>query len=209
MKICSKFIEIALRHRCSPVNLLHIFRIPEDTYLSLLFLERHLTFLVLTDPSNKVSLRLLYWSKFGVCIIYELLHVWTQVDMISKSKSILNDNLWQGRRCYFFNARICHLLDIMPMLHLLIKRINLCWKRNHLTMRWSCPNRDLYVQSQQQKHQNNVWNIFKGNNKDTRRMSLTSFWCLSCKLWTSLAMRSLVVRDLRSKTKGSRFESSY
>ena len=27
-KLQSNFIEIALRHRCSPVNLLHIFRTP-------------------------------------------------------------------------------------------------------------------------------------------------------------------------------------
>ena len=26
--------------------------------------------------------------------------------------------------------------------------------------------------------------MFKVNNKDTRPTSLTSFWCLSCKLWT-------------------------
>ena len=28
LKICRKFIEIALRHGCSPVNLRHIFRTP-------------------------------------------------------------------------------------------------------------------------------------------------------------------------------------
>ena len=40
LKICSKFtgehnfIEITLRHRCSPVNLLHIFRTPFPKYTS-------------------------------------------------------------------------------------------------------------------------------------------------------------------------------
>ena len=37
------------------------------------------------------------------------------------------------------------------------------------------------VQSQQWKHQINVWNImFKVNNKNTRTTSVMSFWCLSC-----------------------------
>ena len=43
--------------------------------------------------------------------------------------------------------------------------------------------RQLLVQSQQRKHQNNVWNLFKVNNKDTRRTSATSLWCLYCWLW--------------------------
>ena len=38
--------------------------------------------------------------------------------------------------------------------------------------------RHLLVQSQQWKHQNNVWNLFKVNSKDTRTTSLTSFWWL-------------------------------
>ena len=40
------------------------------------------------------------------------------------------------------------------------------------------------VQSLQLKHQN-VWNMFKVNNKDTRATSMTSFWCLYCQLWTN------------------------
>ena len=34
------------------------------------------------------------------------------------------------------------------------------------------PSRDLLIQSSQSKHQNNVWNLFKINNKDTRRTKL-------------------------------------
>ena len=34
------------------------------------------------------------------------------------------------------------------------------------------PSRNLLVQSQQGKHQNNVWNLFKVNNKDTRTTSV-------------------------------------
>ena len=36
----------------------------------------------------------------------------------------------------------------------------------------------LLAQSQQWKHHNKVWNMFKVNNKDTRKTSMTSFWCL-------------------------------
>ena len=43
-----------------------------------------------------------------------------------------------------------------------------------------------FFQSQQWKHQNNEWNVFKVNNKDTRTTSLTSFWCLYCWLWTNI-----------------------
>ena len=45
----------------------------------------------------------------------------------------------------------------------------------------------LPVQSRRWKHQMNVWNLLKVNNKDTRLMSVTSFWCLYCfycYLWT-------------------------
>ena len=38
--------------------------------------------------------------------------------------------------------------------------------------------RHLLVQSQQWRHQNNVWNLFQVNNKDNRTMSLTSLSCL-------------------------------
>ena len=34
----------------------------------------------------------------------------------------------------------------------------------------------LLVQSQQWKHQNSVWRLFKTNNKDTWIMQITSFW---------------------------------
>ena len=45
--------------------------------------------------------------------------------------------------------------------------------------------RHLLIQSQLWKHQKNVWNMFKVNNKDTRTTSLKSFWCLYCQLWTN------------------------
>ena len=40
----------------------------------------------------------------------------------------------------------------------------------------------LLFQSQQWKHQNNVSNKFKVNNKETRTMLMTSFWCLVIKV---------------------------
>ena len=40
-----------------------------------------------------------------------------------------------------------------------------------------CPTQHLFVHSQQWKHHNNVWNLFIVNNKDTRKTSLTLFWC--------------------------------
>ena len=42
----------------------------------------------------------------------------------------------------------------------------------------------LLVQSQQWKRHNNMWNLFKVNNKDIRTTSLTSFWRLYSDLWT-------------------------
>ena len=32
----------------------------------------------------------------------------------------------------------------------------------------------------QSQHQNNVWNLFKVNNKDTKMTTTMSFWCLYC-----------------------------
>ena len=42
------------------------------------------------------------------------------------------------------------------------------------------PSRYLLVRSQQCKNYNNMWNLFKVSNKDTRTTSLTSLWCLYC-----------------------------
>ena len=42
------------------------------------------------------------------------------------------------------------------------------------------PRQCLLVQSEQRKYQNNMWNLFKVNNKDSRTTSLTFFWCLYC-----------------------------
>ena len=39
---------------------------------------------------------------------------------------------------------------------------------------------DLLDQSQRWKHQDNLWNLFKVDNKDIRKTSLAIFRCLSC-----------------------------
>ena len=39
------------------------------------------------------------------------------------------------------------------------------------------PSRHILVQSQQWKHQSNVWNLFKVNDKDIGTASLNPFWC--------------------------------
>ena len=41
----------------------------------------------------------------------------------------------------------------------------------------------LLVQSQQWKHLNNMWNLLKFNIKDSKTVTLASFWCLYCSLW--------------------------
>ena len=49
------------------------------------------------------------------------------------------------------------------------------------------PIQHLLAQSQQWKHQNVGWNLFKVNNEDTRTRPLTLFCCLCCYLWTDFA----------------------
>ena len=48
---------------------------------------------------------------------------------------------------------------------------------------FSLPSRHLLVQSQQWKQQNNMWNIFRVNKKETRMTSMALFWRHYCKLW--------------------------
>ena len=50
----------------------------------------------------------------------------------------------------------------------------------------------LLVQSQQWKHQKNVWNLFKVNNKDNSLTSMAWFWCLYCQLWIGFTNVSCV-----------------
>ena len=51
---------------------------------------------------------------------------------------------------------------------------------------------NLTIKTLKRRHwnQNNAWNLFKVNNKDTRMTSLTSYWCLYCYLWTNFTQCS-------------------
>ena len=40
--------------------------------------------------------------------------------------------------------------------------------------------------------QNNLWNLFKVNDKGTRKMSVISFWCLYWYVWTDFSAVSIV-----------------
>ena len=51
------------------------------------------------------------------------------------------------------------------------------FQRLHMYLSYVKPSRHLLVQSQQWKHKNNVWNIFKVDNVDPLTPSMT-FWCL-------------------------------
>ena len=55
--------------------------------------------------------------------------------------------------------------------------------RSNKTYEGSILCRHLLVQSINEKNQNNVWNMIKDNNNDTKT-SLMSFWCLYYWLWT-------------------------
>ena len=66
------------------------------------------------------------------------------------------------------------------------------------------PGRYLFVESQQWKRQDNVWNLFKINNKDTRTSSLMSFWGLYCLIWRDFPhCFSISIIDVEQKN-GSR-----
>ena len=58
-----------------------------------------------------------------------------------------------------------------------LSRIRLIFTLNAYLLSWH-----LFVQHQQWKHQENVWNLLKVNNKDTR---MTSLMCLYCSLWAN------------------------
>ena len=67
----------------------------------------------------------------------------------------------------------------------------------------------LLVQSQHQKHQNNMWNLFKANNKQNRTKSLTLlltlnrfhtfFWCFCCCLCISKSCNTFEVLQSNKK----------
>ena len=73
-----------------------------------------------------------------------------------------------------------------------------------LTFRPSLPSRYLLVKSQEWKHQDNVWNLFKISNKDFRDVVLVSllltlngfhtlFWYFHCRLRTSKYRQGIII----------------
>ena len=81
VKVQSNFIEIALRHGCSPVNLLHIFGTPfprnTSEWLSLA-LEGFLGTLALKALGHSVTWAIGHWRG-----TWELRHVGTRVTLFS------------------------------------------------------------------------------------------------------------------------------
>ena len=65
IKLQSNFIEIALRHGCPPVNLLHIFRIPFSKNTS----ERLLLDLT-TESYQSVWLKPYIWLQYKISVSY-------------------------------------------------------------------------------------------------------------------------------------------
>ena len=59
IKLQSNFIKLALRHECSPVNLLHIFRTPfsQNTFRRLLLIESVLLHFVVIEYFNRGKCR--------------------------------------------------------------------------------------------------------------------------------------------------------
>ena len=76
------------------------------------------------------------------------------------------------------NVRILFFAMITQLQLNLVKFTEFDLAGTHLNL--FSPNQHLFVQSQQWKHQNNVWNLFKVSNKNTRRTSMPAFWCLYC-----------------------------
>ena len=76
IKLLCNFIEIALRHRCSPVNLLHIFRtpFPKNTSRWLLLALGHSSHSRYSGTRSTMALNALkaagYLSHFNCLLIY-------------------------------------------------------------------------------------------------------------------------------------------
>ena len=61
--------------------------------------------------------------------------------------------------------------------HKILIHTQSCLETFIMSMNLTQPSRRLLVPNQQWKHQSNVWNLFKINDKDTRTNSITPFWC--------------------------------
>ena len=95
--------------------------------------------------------------------------------MIPPKISLKLRNVWEK---HF--TKSLHFPDLNAVKH---HETDITLSRTKLTARWTSRHY-LIAQSQQQKYLNNVGNLLRVHNKDTRTMSVTSFWCLFCQLWT-------------------------
>ena len=50
----------------------------------------------------------------------------------------------------------------------------------------------LLIRGQQRADQKNVWNLFTFNNKNTKPMSMTLFWCPNCYFWVDFTNCSVL-----------------
>ena len=106
----SNFIEIALRHGCSPVNLLHIFRTasPKNTFGWLLLLDisdysqwvktNHFkNFLTYSELSRMLNLFYLYSISIILLLKYNLTKICSEISKIRMNLRMSQENRKKNR----------------------------------------------------------------------------------------------------------------
>ena len=84
-----------------------------------------------------------------------------------------------------------HINDFKSLFHICRTRLDIMFRLLKDNSNWQ-----LLVQNQWWKHQKNVWDLFKINNKDTRTTSLMSFFCFCCHSGTDLSELALIFQLL-------------
>ena len=135
-----------------------------------------------------IDFLLLYWKISVYIRIFDLYdHVWYSVNSPSGCTGTFPTPA-SNQQCPHISrtkTRCSHAytveLDLLFTQIIVKLKINsnlfycFCWYCEHLFI-YRKHSRHLPVQSQQRKHQNNVRNLFKFNNKDARATSVMSFW---------------------------------
>ena len=142
-----------------------------------------------------IKKQLFNWASLNVCYIVLLFFLWklsrfntffryllfniehairpcSSIILVNFMELIEKLFLWNGWPWTFFRPYL-QLQTLQEDLNLerILSKFLLYWMNYNISQR-------LFVQSQQLKQQNNLWNLLIVINKDTRIMSLTSFWCL-------------------------------
>ena len=106
-------------------------------------------------------------------------HVYTRSKNKKVFRKILRDPYCHISVSPHYNVRIKK-MELFTFYLLFTCYLLIIWERVYLQLRiqFSIPNRHLLAQTQQWKHQNNLWNLIKVKNKNTKSTPLTSFWCL-------------------------------